>query len=512
MSNRLVVTLIAGFAFGVVLPGLQGCVEPNPDHCVNNRGDDYCAQRHPDWPNAYCSDNSCVDEITTDGCQQEIPLGCWFCAGKDDPDDDVPECSDMAEGDGDGDGDMGDGDGDGVGDDDGAGNGDGDGEGDMPCTGPEDCTSPDARFCDVSSGTCVNCAGTSEPDESCAGFDGAAPVCLAGECVACAEGKTDACTGITPVCDTGANVCVGCSNHDQCSDTACNFAAGNCLDPANIIHVAGSDEECDDDDDDAGSEATPFCTISAALINSPVEPLIILHELNGDAPYVEHNVVMITAALFGADGELPRLEGLDGNPALTVAAQGKLIIRNVQLSGSPDFGLVINGGDAWIDRSRIVNNDDGGISLDNGGSLVLTNSFVGGIQSKPMLNLVEGQFQVLYSTLGGGYSDSRALVCAEGTGSGSSVRNSIIVSYSEESEYDCDAAQIDASFTETETAFDDNSNWFIDYDDGDFHLDANNYPPAIATTAIWAPGDPTTDIDGDLRPTGPDFAGADRVP
>jgi hypothetical protein len=186
MSNRLVVTLIAGFAFGVVLPGLQGCVEPNPDHCVNNRGDDYCAQRHPDWPNAYCSDNSCVDEITTDGCQQEIPLGCWFCAGKDDPDDDVPECSDMAEGDGDGDGDMGDGDGDGVGDDDGAGNGDGDGEGDMPCTGPEDCTSPDARFCDVSSGTCVNCAGTSEPDESCAGFDGAAPVCLAGECVACA--------------------------------------------------------------------------------------------------------------------------------------------------------------------------------------------------------------------------------------------------------------------------------------------------------------------------------------
>ena len=104
----------------------------------------------------------------------------------------------------------------------------------------QDCTDPAQPFCAMS-GDCVACNDMPNPDEACLGADPALPVCVDTSCVACAEGKTDACTGTTPICNTENNTCEGCTSHDQCADTACNFDAGNCIDASAVkVDVAGS--------------------------------------------------------------------------------------------------------------------------------------------------------------------------------------------------------------------------------------------------------------------------------
>ena len=53
--------------------------------------------------------------------------------------------------------------------------------------------------------------------------------------------------------------------------------------------------------------------------------------------------------------------------------------------------------------------------------------------------------------------------------------------------------------------------WFANWANGDLRL-SPTAPAALATAAKWQLGDPTTDIDGDLRPTtdgADDYAGAD---
>jgi len=60
-----------------------------------------------------------------------------------------------------------------------------------------------------------------------------------------------------------------------------------------------------------------------------------------------------------------------------------------------------------------------------------------------------------------------------------------------------------------------NANWFVSYVSGDFSLTTMGAAPGDAifeSVAQWQSGDPSTDIDGDPRPTvdaTPDYAGAD---
>jgi hypothetical protein len=58
------------------------------------------------------------------------------------------------------------------------------------------------------------------------------------------------------------------------------------------------------------------------------------------------------------------------------------------------------------------------------------------------------------------------------------------------------------------------SSWFSGFFMGEYRL-SGSHPAAIDTAAVWMTGDPTTDFQGDPRPTvdgSPDFAGADVVP
>src|SRR5690606_22488974 len=93
------------------------------------------------------------------------------------------------------------------------------------------------------------------------------------------------------------------------------------------------------------------------------------------------------------------------------------------------------------------------------------------------------------------------------------VRNSILVSFDPGPEVECPGITIADSATEAELGML-SGTWFDNYSTGDFHL-TMSAPIAAGTAARWQTGDPTTDIDGDPRPTvdgTADFAGADAVP
>jgi hypothetical protein len=265
----------------------------------------------------------------------------------------------------------------------------------------------------------------------------------------------------------------------------------------------------------------PYCSLTVALLNIDSEALVVLHERTiNPMIYNESVTVSTTVAIFAADDEQPTVQG-SGAPAFSVANSGRLILRGVRASGTQDAqeGVRITGG-AWVEQSRIVNNTGGGIVVDGGGMLVLENSFVGGnVTDVAALDVVDGAANILYATIAGGAAASTSLVCVDGTGV--SVRNSLIVSRQIEDEVDCPNANLTDNALEmalpnnTSLGAMPDTSWFLNYQQGDFHLAPNMFPMAIETAATWQPGDPTTDIDGNPRPTtdaSPDFAGADVIP
>jgi hypothetical protein len=269
----------------------------------------------------------------------------------------------------------------------------------------------------------------------------------------------------------------------------------------------------------------PYCTLGQALVGVDSGSLIILHEVMTDpfAYPVDSLDIQIDIAIFAAGEEAPALQGTSGAPAFTVTAAGDLFMRGVTIAGTQGggSGMLVSGGNAWIEQSRIVNNSGGGIVVDGGGMLVLENSFVGGDQNDMRaVDVVDGTVSITYSTLAGGFGAAYALWCTDGTNT--TVRNSLLVARTANDEVSCPNAVVTDNALETDVAGnvalgpmpDMTSDWFASYGTGDFSL-AVTHPAAIDTAATWQTGDPTTDIDGDPRPTtdgAPDFAGADVIP
>jgi hypothetical protein len=270
-----------------------------------------------------------------------------------------------------------------------------------------------------------------------------------------------------------------------------------------------------------------------------------LHARVGGASYQEDNQVVngtVKVILGIPDGqnEYPKLLGFNNQPALTVA--GALMMHGVTVAGGPASGLTItgqawldecrvatnatrginiNGGTATIRRSKIVKNTAGDIVVQGGGMLVLENSFVGGdVNDVAAVQVTDGNASILYSTLGGGYGEAKALTCEEGTST--TVRNSLLVARTDQDELVCPGASLSTSAVEMANVPGttslgpmpaNTSQWFTGYGDGEFFL-APSHPSAIATAATWKTGDPATDINGDSRPTtddSVDYAGADRL-
>lgn len=469
--------------------------EANPDHCGVNGGDSYCSDLFPDKP--YCIQGKgecaigdhygCVAEVTPE-CH--APCGLLeegeMCAGSE-----SSSTGSSSES------------GSNTSDTGTASSESSSTTGPIPCVSDDECTEPGAPFCGVM-GECGACDGTADPDAACVSDDPGLPLCVGGACVQCTAAAPEACAGMTPLCDDATNTCVPCTEHGQCGEAACNLFTGACLpgDADAIAHVGPGQE---------------FASLSLAVASVPAgaEGTVVVHQASYDeAVMVSGNR---TVAFLAAAGDSPAWALIaGGGPQLAVAAGSTALLDGLRLSGNADdLGLRVTGGQVWADRSRIVDNNGGGIVAESNAELMLRNCFVGGDISDANALTVNGSTAtVLYTTAGGGFGAATALTCdAPAT---VTVRNSLFVARTDSDEIVCDAAiersaaELDLGGTNTglgamATA------WFLGYGTGDFGL-AVAHPATIDTAAQWHAGDPSTDIDGDLRPTvdgTPDYAGAD---
>jgi len=362
---------------------------------------------------------------------------------------------------------------------------------------------------------CMPCD-DADGDASCAMDYPDTPACLfvgekAGSCVECRLDNVVACTKMPPPCDEGIdacpvcdesiNECVPCTAHEQCGDAACNLCTGECLPADAVVHVGG-----DTPDFDTLNEAV------MSFVDLDIEATIIVHAGSyNEAVFVGVGRVF---AFLAADGDLPVWSGTTGldAPQLTVGPGSHVLLDGLRLSGndSPTAPAVeVNGGHACVNRSRIIKNDGGGIWAHSNADLVVRNSFVGsGVDTIGLEVSDDASASVLYSTITAStFASTPALSCTMPMAV--DVRNSIIVSQGGTSpdELSCPEAILTNTATEQEVgSF--VSGWFVNFNNGDFHLTATG-ATAFDDIAIWQTGDPTTDIDGEDRPTSDRTAGAD---
>lgn len=508
---------------GFALATLAGCkyTRDNPNHCQNQPGNDWCAERYPDGSAPYCAIGKCMPDVP-DGCVAERPAddACYSPCGFDATFEDDPSC-------------------DGVADTGSSGPtttvsmteptqtssdpttmstmsmSDSESESESeteptsatePTTGPTGCVAslecgdPQAPICDDMA--CVPCTDLGDGDAACAAKDPATPACRDdGACVECTLSSAALCEGATPVCDPGTSACAPCTYHEQCATDACHMATGECFDDTCRVEVDG----------DGGADAE---TISEAIGDGCV---IIVHDAVGG--YSE-NVVIDggeLVAVIAAEGEAPVIGGIDGNalPTVEIAGSSVVYLQGVEVSGNSGLGVDVSGAEVRIDRARIVDNSGIGLRLD-AAEAVLRNSFVAGAGgATPAVDANGGTLDIIYGTLGGLGINAIALDCSGGAVV--NVRNSIIVAEDDAPEIACAGAVLTNTATETGPAVNGNvalgdmdPAWFEGFAAGNFLL-----LPAgaivFADIAEWTPVDPSVDIEGDPRPSemGPDVAGAD---
>ena len=378
-----------------------------------------------------------------------------------------------------------------------------------PCTSDEECSDPAAPFC-APDGSCVGCDGLTEPDAACVGRDETRPVCVDGECVQCSATSSGACDATLQICDPEANACTSCSEHEQCPSGACELLVGRCFPPSVVVLEVDGDGDAD------------YLNVGAAVadVAGGDMAILVVHELDGGEPYEGAAAIAggKTIALLGAPGEEPAIRGnLPGIHTLRVLEAGTTVYidRLALRDATSGRGLVVSGGTAWVDRSRIVGNAGGGVLAEAGASVTLRSSFVGGdVDDVNALEVTDASARVVYATLVGGSGNATALRCAPGATV--EVRNSALLALTNTSEvlcggtYDHDAAEhtLEGMNTLLPPM---STTWFEGYVQGDFHLTSMG-AHELEAVARWERGDPRTDIDGDARPTvdgASDHAGAD---
>ena len=483
---RVTAIVSTGFALGI---GLASCA-PQPeealrdDHCANQNGDAWCAERHADGSRPFCARGSCGDTPEHDGCVEARPEddACYSpCGGGLS----LPEDASCLDGGTNGGTETGT-----TGSE--TGIDEGSTTGPIPCEGNDDCPDSAAPFCEPASGECVPCEGTDDPDMACASLDPSRPVCVESSCVQCTAEVSSACTGDTPVCDDATNTCVACTDHDECGEAACNLYTGACLPADGVVHVGPGQD---------------FTTLAGAVgsFGPGTEGTIIVHENDYiEAVTVDEQRVL---AFLVAAGDQPSWDtpGIATAPQLTVG-DATVLIDGLTLAGNgatSSPGVLVDGGRAWVDRSRITTNAGGAIVAQAGAELTTRNCFLGGdVNDRDAVTVAGATASMLYTTLGSGFGAASALTCDGG--STVTIRNSILATRSSDPELQCGGATVDDSAAEadlggTNTALGPMSlAWFTDFAGGDFHLSL--VPAALINAGVWRQGDPSVDIDGDLRP------------
>ncbi len=365
------------------------------------------------------------------------------------------------------------------------------------CQGPDDCSDPALAFCVDE--VCVTCSAASEPDAACAQLDETAPLCIEDACVQCSAENTDACGGVTPLCDVEASTCVACEFHEQCQDIgspACNFVTGACFDPANVTPV------------DLSSSGALQAAING--VDDGAEHTIVVTGSAG----VSHNATVDggkVIAFVSTNTSTQTLAGLAGNPTLTLTgADTTVFLHRLQLTANTDdVGVSVEANASlFADSVQVSQNSGGGITLAAGTSGQLRNCMVAGPLDGIAVDASASELLLLYSSVLGSLGDADALSCTTGTNVG--VRNSIITTRGDNPALSCPGASVDNTAVEN-TA---DTDWFSNYNAGDALLTAAGRVQFMGD-AIWEDGDPPFDFRGGVRPAvdgSPDFPGAGILP
>jgi hypothetical protein len=517
---RTFIVLGAGLTLGLVAS--HGCAYRELDltHCAHNDGDASCAERFPDGSRPFCQrgTDECYTPNTEFGCvaaENKPADECYSPCGGRSSIDENGACVVVE------DSSTGTSSGTETGDTESSDTGESSSTtGPMPCMSDDECTNPEAPFCGTA-GECGTCDGTTDPDAACAGVDPLLPLCVGSECVACTPENPIVCDDQLLLCDGTTNACVPCTEHAQCGSGACELAVGRCFPEDFVVRVDG----------DAGAMPMPdYTSIAAAVaaVDDGAHGVIIVHELDGSGSYQTAGMGLLidggkTIALLAAPGEAPIIQGTGSNPGLAVQGVGTILYTDgLRVAQGTGLGLRVTEGFAWLDRSRIVGNDGGGVLAETSAQLTLRNCFVGQDATGQVAIAVNASNAILVSNtvLGGFGMNTIALQC---TGGGAvDVRNSVFATLSPTAEITCPGAVISFSAAETNPggegsialgAVDETimGGLFLSYGTGDYHLAAEGVT-TFADVAHWTLGDPLTDIDGEPRPAvdgTADFAGAD---
>jgi hypothetical protein len=360
------------------------------------------------------------------------------------------------------------------------------------CQMSADCVVPGFPVC--LDHDCVACTDTPEPDMACSSKDEAVPVCNPdGECVQCNDGNAAACADMTPVCDAGTSTCVGCTYHEQCSESACRIATGECFDSAEVYDVGSG-------------ETYASITAAHADLGDGAQVVLLLH---AGASFDESVVISgaNTAYAFLAADEVPQwINSTGGASSLVVESGAEAYAQDVRFTLNADFvAATADAASLYFDRVQVLNNSAGSVSLVADANAQIRSSFLGGnFNDVTVLGISDSTLDATYITVLGGGATARAIACSPG--GSATIRNSLIVATTNDPEISCSLAAVTYSATEADTpgtgnvALDDMAtNWFVAVNTN-LRL-TGNAPAEILSTAQWQTGDPASDIDGTPRPS-----------
>lgn len=412
---------------------------------------------------------------------------------------------------------------------------------------PSECP-PEKPYCVGSQ--CVSCVGSLECSDLGAPPD--KPHCdmSSGLCVACLEDKH--CPVDKKYCDTVEGICKPpCEEHAQCGIGACELDVGRCFPKDAVVrHAQAGAPGCEAA---ACTEDAPCCTARAALTAAQDAPYVIIRVAAGAEGEVDEGGLEIAEgadrriALLGSGApSMVFVDNINHGPVLFLSAPHKLFIAGVTLPGGENgAGLsCLDGTVAWIDDSTLegfshplvtgaglftancrmvarrvfVLRNERGAWVALSGKLELVTAIVGASTEHEVHIETGGSLRATYATIVSkkGVTDS-LLYAPQGS---VTIRNSALVAAN-----DTLAVNKGNSFTLEYSVFttpglplepanemvpsNDVSKQFLDWMGDDFHVGMGG--DLLLDVALWAPGLPTFDIDGQERPLmgTMDYAGAD---
>jgi len=201
-----------------------------------------------------------------------------------------------------------------------------------------------------------------------------------GTCVQCTPERADACSGTTPVCDTGA--CRKCTADADCASELC-LEDGSCAGDADVAYVTptGSDASCAHDNPCGDLQAAEdtlkkYIKLTGAITDAgPVAFMSSARTIYGAGATL--TVQGNTATIIQVSGnptaltihglELRSAAGANGAVISLPDTEGaQLVLDRVRVSGNAGTGLSAAGGKVTIDRSMFIQNLTMGIRIDGG--------------------------------------------------------------------------------------------------------------------------------------------------